>query len=96
MADNPIKTTIKAQTIRAILEDAPTIVVSKIPSTIPIPTPKTILSISVNGEPLPIINNNVDIPVPYYIGGEGIVISDQYVISLDQLLIDCGTSTAVL
>ena len=36
MADNPIKTTIKAQTIRAILEDAPTIVVSKIPSAIPI------------------------------------------------------------
>lgn len=96
MAGNPIKATIEKETIRAILEETPTIIVSKIPTAIPIPTPKTILSISVNGEPLPIINNNVDIPVPYYTGGEGIVISDQYVISLDQLLIDCGTSTTVL
>ena len=50
-------------------------------------------SISVNGTPQPIDQNkNVDITIPEYIAGNGIVINN-YQISLDDLIIDCGTST---
>ena len=55
-------------------------------------------TISVNGEPQQIDQNkNVDISIPVYSAGNGIVINNQNQISLEQnLIIDCGTSTTVL
>ena len=50
-------------------------------------------SISVNGTPQTIDQNkNVDITIPAYTAGNGIIINN-YQISLDDLTIDCGTST---
>ena len=50
-------------------------------------------SISVDGVPQIIDENkNVDLSIPSYTAGNGIVINN-YQISLDDLTIDCGTST---
>ena len=50
-------------------------------------------SISVDGVPQIIDENkNVDLSIPSYTAGNGIVINN-YQISLDDLIIDCGTST---
>lgn len=92
----PIKAVIDKPVIKAVLKETPEIMVSKIPAYLAIPRPDSITSISVNGEPLPIIDHNVNIIIPIYTAGNGIVINDQYEISLDELIIDCGTSTTVL
>lgn len=53
-----------------------------------------ITSISVNGiQQIIDEHKNVNIAVPVYTAGNGITISENNVIALDDLILDCGTST---
>lgn len=53
-------------------------------------------SISVNGVPQEIdINKNVDLDIPKYFAGNGLTLSNN-VFALDELIIECGTSTTVM